>query len=175
MDSSGNGKVILTSFLQKRSKIFHFWRSRFCVLTERYIFTYKGTEKNSESTSFINLTECIRVNSADQYLGKQNTFELANRNRSYFFMCKNRDEQEEWIEALEQIIEMNLEEQDKEKEDKDKVKDKDKDKDKEDKNKEKEDKNKDKENKDKEKEDKNKDIENKDKNNINNINLEDES
>ncbi len=168
MDSSGNGKVILTSFLQKRSKIFHFWRSRFCVLTERYIFTYKGTEKNSESTSFINLTECIRVNSADQYLGKQNTFELANRNRSYFFMCKNRDEQEEWIEALEQIIEMNLEEQDKEKEDKDKVKDKDKEK--EDKNKEKEDK--DKENKDKEKEDKNKDIENKDKNNIN---LEDES
>ena len=171
MDSSGNGKVILTSFLQKRSKIFHFWRSRFCVLTERYIFTYKGTEKNSESTSFINLTECIRVNSADQYLGKQNTFELANRNRSYFFMCKNRDEQEEWIEALEQIIEMNLEEQDKEKEDKDKNKVKDKDKDKEDKNKE----DKDKENKDKEKEDKNKEIENKDKNNINNINLEDES
>ena len=172
MDSSGNGKVILTSFLQKRSKIFHFWRSRFCVLTERYIFTYKGTEKNSESTSFINLTECIRVNSADQYLGKQNTFELANRNRSYFFMCKNRDEQEEWIEALEQIIEMNLEEQDKEKEDKDKDKVKDKDNDKEDKNKEKEDKDKDKENKDKEKEDKNKDIENKDKNNIN---LENES
>ena len=170
MDSSGNGKVILTSFLQKRSKIFHFWRSRFCVLTERYIFTYKGTEKNSESTSFINLTECIRVNSADQYLGKQNTFELANRNRSYFFMCKNRDEQEEWIEALEQIIEMNLEEQDKEKEDKDKNKVKDKDKDKEDKNK--EDKDKDKENKDKEKEDKNKEIENKDKNNIN---LENES
>ena len=173
MDSSGNGKVILTSFLQKRSKIFHFWRSRFCVLTERYIFTYKGTEKNSESTSSINLTECIRVNSADQYLGKQNTFELANRNRSYFFMCKNRDEQEEWIEALEQIIEMNLEEQDKEKEDKDKDKVKeDKNKEKEDKDKEKEDKDKDKENKDKEKEDKNKDIENKDKNNIN---FEDES
>ena len=105
MNSSGNGKIILTSFLQKRSKIFHMWRSRFCVLTEKFILTYKGTEKNSESTSSINLNDCIRVNNADQYLGKENTFELANRNRSYFFMCKNKDEQKEWIEALEYIIE----------------------------------------------------------------------
>ena len=109
MNSSENGKILLSTYLQKRSRIFHFWRSRFCVLTERYFITYKGTEKNSSSTDSINLSECTRVNNSDQYLGKSNTFKLVHRNRSYYFMCKNKEAQEEWIEALEQIIELNNE------------------------------------------------------------------
>ena len=109
MNSSENGKILLSTYLQKRSRIFHFWRSRFCVLTERYFITYKGTEKNSSSTDSINLSECTRVTNSDQYLGKSNTFELVHRNRSYYFMCKNKEAQEEWIEALEQIIELNNE------------------------------------------------------------------
>ena len=109
MNSSENGKILLSTYLQKRSRIFHFWRSRFCVLTERYFITYKGTEKNSSSTDSINLSECTSVNNSDQYLGKSNTFELVHRNRSYYFMCKNKEAQEEWIEALEQIIELNNE------------------------------------------------------------------
>ena len=111
MNSSQNGKILLTSFLQKRSKIFHIWRNRFCVLTDKYIITYKGTEKNSESTESINLSECTRINNSDQYLGKSNTFELVHRNRSYFFMCKNRETQEEWMQTIEQIIDMNNENQ----------------------------------------------------------------
>ena len=109
MNSSENGKILLSTYLQKRSRIFHFWRNRFCVLTERYFITYKGTEKNSSSTDSINLSECTSVNNSDQYLGKSNTFELVHRNRSYYFMCKNKEAQEEWIEALEQIIELNNE------------------------------------------------------------------
>ena len=109
MNSSENGKILLTAFLQKRSKIFHIWRNRFCVLTERYIISYKGIEKNSQSTESINLSECIRVNNSDQYLGKANTFELVHKDRSYYFICKNREVQEEWIEAIEQIIEINNE------------------------------------------------------------------
>ena len=46
MDSNQNGKILLNTFLQNHSKIFHIWRNRFCVLTDKYIFTYKGTEKN---------------------------------------------------------------------------------------------------------------------------------
>ena len=107
MNSSQNGKILLTSFLQKRSKVFHIWRERFCVLTDKYFITYKGTEKNSECTESINLSECTRINNSDQYLGKSNTFELVHRNRSYFFMCKNREIKEEWMQTIEQIIEMN--------------------------------------------------------------------
>ena len=109
MNSSESGKILLSTYLQKRSRIFHFWRNRFCVLTERYLITYKGTEKNTSSTDSINLSECTRVNNSDQYLGKSNTFELVHRNRSYYFMCRNKEAQEEWIETLEQIIEMNNE------------------------------------------------------------------
>ena len=109
MNSSDNGKILLTSFLEKRSKILHIWRNRFCVLTEKYLFTYKGTEKNSESTESINLSECTGVNNSDQYLRKTNTFGLIHRDRIYYFMCKNRNAQEEWIETIEQIIENNNE------------------------------------------------------------------
>ena len=109
MNSNETGKILLTGFLQKRSKIFHMWRNRFCVLTERYFISYKGTEKNSQSTESINLSECTGVNNSDQYLGKANTFQLIHRDRSYYFMCKNKEMQEEWIEAIEQIIEINNE------------------------------------------------------------------
>ena len=109
MNSSENGKIFLTSFLQKRSKIFHFWNNRFCVLTEKYLITYKGTAKNSECTESINLADCSNVREADQYLGKNYSFELVHRNRSYYFICKKKEEQEEWIEAIEHIIEINNE------------------------------------------------------------------
>ena len=109
MKSSENGRILLTAFLQKRSRIFHMWRSRFCVLTEKYLITYKGTEKNSESTESLNLSECSSVSKADQSLGKNNTFLLVHRNRNYYFLCKNSAEQEEWVETIEQIIEMNNE------------------------------------------------------------------
>ena len=109
MNSSENGKILLTSYLQKRSKILHIWRRRFCVLTERYILTYKGTVKESESTESINLSECRAINDSDNSLGKANTFELVHKDRSYYFMCRNKEEQEEWIQAIEQIIELNNE------------------------------------------------------------------
>ena len=105
MNLSENGKIIMTSYLQKRSRFFHIWQNRFCVLTEKFFFIYKGVEKNSQCIDSINLSECTKVNDSDQYLGKRNTFELVHRDRSYFFMCKNKDTQEEWIEAVEQIIE----------------------------------------------------------------------
>ena len=109
MNSSENGKILLTSYLQKRSKFLHIWRRRFCVLTERYIITYKGTVKESESTESMSLSECHAINDSDNSLGKQNTFELVHKDRSYYFMCKNKEEQEEWIQAIEQIIELNNE------------------------------------------------------------------
>ena len=109
MNASQNGKILLTSYLQKRSSFFHSWKNRFCVLTEKYIFIYKGAEKNSETTDSINLAECTKVNNSDKYLNKSNTFELIHRNKSHYFLCKNKDIQEEWIDTINQIIEKNIE------------------------------------------------------------------
>ena len=109
MNASQNGKILLTSYLQKRSSFFHSWKNRFCVLTEKYLFIYKGAEKNSETTDSINLAECTKVNNSDKYLNKSNTFELIHRNKSHYFLCKNKDIQEEWIDTINQIIEKNIE------------------------------------------------------------------
>ena len=109
MNSSDNGKILLTSYLQKRSSFFHVWKNRFCVLTEKYLFIYKGAEKDSETTDSINLAECSKINNSDKYLNKSNSFELIYKNKSYYFLCKNKDVQEDWIDAINQIIEKNNE------------------------------------------------------------------
>ena len=109
MNASQNGKILLTSYLQKRSSFFHSWKNRFCVLTEKYLFIYKGAEKNSETTNSINLAECTKINNSDKYLNKSNTFELVHRNKSHYFLCKNKDIQEDWIDTINQIIEKNIE------------------------------------------------------------------
>ena len=109
MNASENGKILLTSFLQKRSSFFHVWKNRFCVLTEKYLFIYKGAEKNSETIDSISLAECTKINNSDKYLNKSNTFELVHKNKSHYFLCKNKDVQEDWIDTINQIIEMNNE------------------------------------------------------------------
>ena len=109
MNSSENGKILLTSFLEKRSKVLHSWRKRFCVLTEKYLITYKGTEKNSESTDSISLAECKSIKNSDKDLNKNNSFELVHKNRTYYFICKNKDIQEDWIDTINNIIEKNNE------------------------------------------------------------------
>ena len=35
------GRVLLNSYLKKRSNILHMWNTRLCVLTENYLITYK--------------------------------------------------------------------------------------------------------------------------------------
>ena len=65
MERNYNLEVIKTGFLKKRSKIFKFWNSRFCILTETYFFTYKGIEKNSECTNSIALSAIINVKNTE--------------------------------------------------------------------------------------------------------------
>ncbi len=104
MKSRDIGKVILNTYLQKRSKIFHIWEQRFCVLTEKFLLIYKGPEKNSSSCDSINLLECSDIKDSDEYLGKNYTFELINKNKRHYFLCNDKDSQEEWIEKIKKIL-----------------------------------------------------------------------
>ena len=107
MENGNVGKILLTSYLQKRSKLLHRWRNRFCVLTEKYLLTYKSADKNTESSNSITLAECISVGDADKTLDKKFCFELANRDRIFYFQAKNQESKEEWIDTLRKILEMN--------------------------------------------------------------------
>ena len=106
MENSKVGKILLTSYLQKRSKLLHRWRNRFCVLTENYLLTYKSADKNTESSNSITLAECLSVGDADKVLEKKYCFELVNKKRTFYFQAKNQENKEEWIDTLSKILEM---------------------------------------------------------------------
>ena len=106
MKNCKTGKILLTSFLQKRSKLLHRWRNRFCVLTENYLLTYKSADINTDTSNIITLSECTSVGDADRTLDKRFCFELSNRNRTFYFQAKNEENKEEWIDTLTKILEM---------------------------------------------------------------------
>jgi hypothetical protein len=106
MEGNENLKVIKTGFLQKRSKIFKFWNSRFCILTETYFYTYKGIEKNSECTNAIALSAIINIiNSENDY---KNSFLIkTNDNISYYFIASDDKERNEWIHLIKETKKQN--------------------------------------------------------------------
>ena len=104
MKSRDRGKVLLNTYLQKRSKVLHMWNPRFCVLTEKFLITYKEKGDGSTSSKSINLDECIGVKNSDKALNKDYTFELIQKDRSHFFVCNDRITQDEWIKTIKKVI-----------------------------------------------------------------------
>ena len=99
------GKVLLNSYLKKRSNLLHIWNTRLWVLTENYFITYKQTEKNgTKITNSIYLPECIDIQNSDKYLNKDYSFELIHKDKSFYFICNDRIEQLEWIKEIERAI-----------------------------------------------------------------------
>ena len=80
------------------------WNPRFCVLTEKFLITYKEEGDGSTSSKSIDLAECISVKNADKLLNKDYTFELVHKDRSHFFVCNDRITQDEWIKTIKKVI-----------------------------------------------------------------------
>ena len=104
MKSRDRGKVLLNSYLQKRSKILHQWNPRLCVLTEKYLITYKEKIDGKTSSKAINLSECSSVKNSDKALNKEYTFKVVHKDRSHFFVCNDKITQEEWIREIKKVM-----------------------------------------------------------------------
>ena len=102
MERNYNLEVIKTGFLKKRSKIFKFWNSRFCILTETYFFTYQGIEKNSECTNSIALSAIINVkNTENDYI---NSFSIQTNNSILYFIAENNEIRNDWVNIINKTI-----------------------------------------------------------------------
>ena len=104
LKSKDRGKALLNTYLQKRSKVLKMWNPRFCVLTEKFLITYKEKGDGSTSSKSIDLAECTSVKNADKLLNKDYTFELVHKDRSHFFVCNDRITQDEWIKTIKKVI-----------------------------------------------------------------------
>ena len=79
--------VLKAGFLKKRSKYLHLWKTRFCILTTKFLFAFTGIEKDTDSNT-------------DEDLGKQNSFSIRANNMLYYFMAENENERNEWINMI---------------------------------------------------------------------------
>ena len=99
------GRVLLNSYLKKRSNLLHIWNTRLCVLTENYFITYKEIEKKEwKITNSVYISECTNIQNSDKFLNKDYSFELTHKDKSFYFICNDRIEQLEWINEIQNAI-----------------------------------------------------------------------
>lgn len=96
--------VLKAGFLKKRSKYLHLWKTRFCILTTKFLFAFTGIEKDTDCTMTLELEKCKDCWNTDEDLGKQNSFSIKSTNMDYYFMAENEKEQNEWISLIKENI-----------------------------------------------------------------------
>lgn len=99
MENNSLSKVIKSGFLKKRSKFLHLWKTRFCVLTNKYLFAFTGIEKDADCTMTLELKDCKDVSQADD-IGKDFAFKLTEKSLVYYFQAENEQERNQWIKMI---------------------------------------------------------------------------
>lgn len=64
------------------------------------MYTFTSNTEDSPCTLILNLKNCIKVEIADEYLYKQNTFSIKEKNCCYYFKTENSSDRSEWIRTL---------------------------------------------------------------------------
>ena len=99
------GQVIKCGFLLKRSKYLHLWKTRFCILTNHYLFEFTGVEKDADCTMTLLLEDCIDVKDSDKEIGKSKSFCIkTKKNVMYYFRVEEENERDQWIASIHQFI-----------------------------------------------------------------------
>ena len=63
-----------TQFLQKKSKYMHLWKTRFCILTNHYLFAFTGIENDADCTMALLLSNVIEL---QKLHGSENCYVLS--------------------------------------------------------------------------------------------------
>mmetsp|Transcript_98610 Transcript_98610/g.234897 ORF Transcript_98610/g.234897 Transcript_98610/m.234897 type:complete len:120 (-) Transcript_98610:183-542(-) len=96
--------IIMEGFLVKQSKHLKEWRQRWFVLTPQYLCSFKTKGDYRSPTESIRLSECFTVRSADDQIGKENSFCVQSVERSFLLIAPKRDEKELWISRIGRLM-----------------------------------------------------------------------
>ncbi len=102
-----DGQVIIYGFLQKRSKYIHLWKTRFCILTNHYLFAFTGVENDADCTMALLLSNVNSIHIVKGYK-KRFVFSIQCENRNYYFGAENRKIMNKWINELEKVVTENM-------------------------------------------------------------------
>merc|ERR1712217_189728 len=88
---------IKEGWLLKQSAHLKEWRRRWCVLTPKHLCSFKSEGEYKNQTEVINLRDCTFVRSADEDLGKENSFKVVAPNRIFYLVSDSPRDTEAWI------------------------------------------------------------------------------
>ncbi len=97
------GNVIIYGFLQKKSKYFHLWKTRFFILTDHYLFAFTGIENDADCTMALVLNSIISVDETESKKNNKKGFVIRSISNNYFFRAEE-NVVNKWIQKIRENI-----------------------------------------------------------------------
>ena len=98
------GKVIIYGFLQKKSKYMHLWKTRFCILTNHYLFAFTGIENDADCTMALLLSNVIEVREMIEKKSKKKIIVLKCKKLDYLFRADNDLIYNKWMDNIKEAV-----------------------------------------------------------------------
>lgn len=76
------------------------WRRRWFVLTSEYLCSCKRQGDYATVTEFLRLEDCLSVQSVDADTGKQNSFTIVTRARTFVLIADSALDKEAWMNSI---------------------------------------------------------------------------
>ena len=98
------GKVIIYGFLQKKSKYIHLWKTRFCILTNHYLFAFTGIENDADCTMALLLSNIIEVKEIIDKKSKKKIISLKCKKLNFLFRADNDLVFNKWMDNIKEAV-----------------------------------------------------------------------
>ena len=90
--------------MQKRSKYIHLWKTRFFILTQRYLFAFTGVENDADCTMALQLNN---VDSVSLKNTSQKEFVVKTLSGNYYLRAENNNIRERWVSEINKALKSN--------------------------------------------------------------------
>lgn len=96
--------IVKEGFLLKQSKHIKRWRRRHFVLTTESLSSFRKPGDDQNPTESIQLKDCLAVRSADDELGRQNSFRVDMPRRAFYLVADTTAEMEAWMGHIARLL-----------------------------------------------------------------------
>ena len=107
LDKKPKGTVILYGFLKKQSKHLMKWKTRFCILTNHYLFAFTGVENDADCTFAFNIINATGVEKVEEKNKNKYTFVIKSDEHDYYFRAEEDEFREIWINEINKLLKYN--------------------------------------------------------------------
>ena len=107
LEKKPKGTVIIYGFLKKQSKYLMKWKTRFCILTNHYLFAFTGVENDADCTFAFNIINATGVEKVKEKDKNNYTFVIKSYEHNYYFRAEEDEFREIWINEINKLLKFN--------------------------------------------------------------------